>query len=120
MTCAEVEPTPAELESISDACAKLWELDENRLEPGQDYLMNLQVRDTRRGMWKSGDDKRSIRPYISNNLTSVMRTCVASELYVLTTMTQLQMHKCTPFMFAYCTCLYVHGPYLGLRLQKNE
>lgn len=38
------EPTPDELESISAACSKLWELDENRLVEGRDYHLNLQVR----------------------------------------------------------------------------
>lgn len=38
-----VEPSQEELGNLSDACGKLWELDDNRLEPGQDYHMNLQV-----------------------------------------------------------------------------
>lgn len=38
-----VEPSEAELSNLSHACGKLWDLDDNRLEPGQDYLMNLQV-----------------------------------------------------------------------------
>ena len=38
-----VEPSEGELSNLSHACGKLWDLDDNRLEPGQDYLMNLQV-----------------------------------------------------------------------------
>lgn len=44
MTIGEIEPSSAALSDISAACAQLWELDDNRLEPGQDYIMNLQVR----------------------------------------------------------------------------
>merc|ERR1712063_87619 len=35
-------PTEQELESISKAAQKLWELDENRLIPGRHYSINLQ------------------------------------------------------------------------------
>jgi len=28
--------------SLSEACSKLWDLDENRLVPGRDYKINLQ------------------------------------------------------------------------------
>ncbi|GIL57337.1 hypothetical protein Vafri_12603 [Volvox africanus] len=37
-----VEPTAAELENLSAAARKLWELDENRLKPGVDYAINVQ------------------------------------------------------------------------------
>ncbi|CAK4086180.1 unnamed protein product [Aphanomyces euteiches] len=39
---AQVLPTPSELRSLSDACNRLWDLDENRLEPGEHYQINLQ------------------------------------------------------------------------------
>merc|ERR1712039_18867 len=35
-------PTEAELSSISEAAKKLWDLDENRLTPGEHYAINLQ------------------------------------------------------------------------------
>lgn len=38
------EPSTHELDSLSAACSKLWELDDNRLVPGSDYQLNLQVR----------------------------------------------------------------------------
>ena len=31
-----------ELESLALACTRLWELDENRLTPGEDYGLNVQ------------------------------------------------------------------------------
>ena len=37
------EPTAEELQDLSLACAKLWDLDENRLQPCRDYEINLQV-----------------------------------------------------------------------------
>lgn len=37
------EPTAGELGSLIAAAQKLWELDENRLKPGVDYLLNVQV-----------------------------------------------------------------------------
>lgn len=49
MTIGAVEPSSHELGSLSAACDKLWDLDENRLEPGQDYMMNLQVLHRRAG-----------------------------------------------------------------------
>ena len=36
-------PTHDELESLSAAANKLWSLDENRLDPNEDYAINLQV-----------------------------------------------------------------------------
>eukprot|EP00892_Ulva_mutabilis_P000806 jgi/Ulvmu1/10726/UM068_0012.1 len=42
MSFEGVEPSPEELEDLSAACSRLWELDENRLVAGQDYTMNLQ------------------------------------------------------------------------------
>jgi hypothetical protein len=44
MTIGAVEPSARELSSLSEACGKLWDLDDNRLEPGRDYHLNLQVR----------------------------------------------------------------------------
>lgn len=38
-----VDPSPAELDDIKLAAQKLWTLDENRLKPGVDYAVNLQV-----------------------------------------------------------------------------
>eukprot|EP00249_Psilotum_nudum_P013960 c24598_g1_i2 orf=202-1239(+) len=35
-----VNPTQEELENLSAACARLWELDLNRLSPGRDYVIN--------------------------------------------------------------------------------
>ncbi|KAF0761003.1 hypothetical protein AaE_003484 [Aphanomyces astaci] len=35
-------PTSAELKSLSDACNRLWALDENRLNPNEHYQINLQ------------------------------------------------------------------------------
>jgi hypothetical protein len=43
MAYGGVDPTSQELNNISLACSRLWELDENRLTPGQDYRLNLQV-----------------------------------------------------------------------------
>jgi hypothetical protein len=40
-----VHPTQEELNDLSEACSKLWDLDDNRLVAGQDYQLNLQVRD---------------------------------------------------------------------------
>lgn len=37
-----LKPTPLELESLSDAAERIWELDENRLIPGKHYAINLQ------------------------------------------------------------------------------
>lgn len=37
-----VHPTQEELDDLSLACQKLWQLDENRLEPGRDYGINVQ------------------------------------------------------------------------------
>jgi hypothetical protein len=37
-----INPTPEELSDISLACSRLWDLDTNRLVPGQDYAINLQ------------------------------------------------------------------------------
>ena len=31
-------------EALRQACQELWTLDQNRLTPGQDYVLNLQVR----------------------------------------------------------------------------
>ncbi|EIE27711.1 hypothetical protein COCSUDRAFT_45961 [Coccomyxa subellipsoidea C-169] len=36
-------PTQEELADLSLACQKIWDLDQNRLEPNRDYQMNLQV-----------------------------------------------------------------------------
>ena len=38
-------PTPSqeELRDLSLACQRVWSLDENRLEPGRDYQVDLQV-----------------------------------------------------------------------------
>lgn len=36
-------PTQEELSDLSLACQKIWELDQNRLEPNRDYQINLQV-----------------------------------------------------------------------------
>ena len=40
---AALEPTAEELHDLSLACSKVWELDNNRLEPGRDFTINLQV-----------------------------------------------------------------------------
>lgn len=37
-----VQPTDEELADFAAACNKLWELDVNRLAPGEDYRINLQ------------------------------------------------------------------------------
>lgn len=37
-----MNPTPVELNSLSAACNKLWELDDNRLRPEIDYRLNMQ------------------------------------------------------------------------------
>ncbi|KAJ4951042.1 hypothetical protein NE237_027874 [Protea cynaroides] len=37
---AEIEPSEEELSDLSQACNKLWELDTNRLVPGQDYQID--------------------------------------------------------------------------------
>lgn len=42
MSFEGVDPSPEELEDLSSACTRLWELDENRLVAGQDYQLNLQ------------------------------------------------------------------------------
>ena len=39
-----VHPTEEELGDLNAACQRLWELDENRLQPGIDYAINVQVR----------------------------------------------------------------------------
>ncbi len=39
-----VQVSQEELADLSLACAKLWELDSDRLEPGRDYQLDLQVR----------------------------------------------------------------------------
>lgn len=44
MSFEGVEPSTEELDDLSSACTRLWELDENRLVAGQDYHMNLQAR----------------------------------------------------------------------------
>ena len=36
------DPTKKELESLSDACDRLWSLDSNRLEPNKDYIIDIQ------------------------------------------------------------------------------
>jgi hypothetical protein len=41
---ASVTPSQAELDNFSAAANKLWALDENRLTPGTDYALNIQVR----------------------------------------------------------------------------
>ena len=43
------QPTEEELASVELACQKLWELDENRLEPETHYRINLQVRTCNHG-----------------------------------------------------------------------
>jgi small nuclear ribonucleoprotein (snRNP)-like protein len=37
-----VEPTEEELESLTKACNRMWDLDLNRLYPGKDYILNVQ------------------------------------------------------------------------------
>jgi poly(U)-specific endoribonuclease len=37
-----MRPTQEELEDLSLACQRLWELDENRLEPDKHYDINVQ------------------------------------------------------------------------------
>ena len=46
---AAPEPTAEELRDLSLACSKVWELDNNRLQPGTDYTINLQVSTHREG-----------------------------------------------------------------------
>ena len=36
-------PTQEELNDLSLACNRLWSLDDNRLEPGREYVIDLQV-----------------------------------------------------------------------------
>ena len=36
-----LDPSPEELEDVILACAKLWDLDRNRLTPGEDFQMNI-------------------------------------------------------------------------------
>ena len=36
-----LEPSPEELEDVTLACAKLWDLDRNRLTPGEDFQLNI-------------------------------------------------------------------------------
>ena len=36
-------PTQEELADFSLACQKIWDLDQNRLEPNREYQINLQV-----------------------------------------------------------------------------
>ena len=38
---AVTDPTAEELRDLSLACSKLWDLDNNRLEPSRDYEINL-------------------------------------------------------------------------------
>jgi len=38
-----VQVSREELADLSLACSKLWDLDDNRLEPGRDYNLDLQV-----------------------------------------------------------------------------
>ena len=38
-----VQVSQEELADLSLACSKLWELDSDRLEPGRDYQLDLQV-----------------------------------------------------------------------------
>lgn len=38
-----VEPTSAELQSIALCAQRLWELDDNKLEPEVDYVIETQV-----------------------------------------------------------------------------
>ncbi|XP_010677201.2 uncharacterized protein LOC104892879 [Beta vulgaris subsp. vulgaris] len=40
-TVAEMEPSEVELSDYRSACAKLWELDYNRLTPGKDYELDV-------------------------------------------------------------------------------
>ena len=40
-----IQVSQEELADLSLACSKLWDLDSNRLEPGRDYQLDLQVRD---------------------------------------------------------------------------
>ena len=42
LTKSIVGPTAAELESFPLALSKLWDLDRNRLVPGEDFVLNLQ------------------------------------------------------------------------------
>ncbi|KXZ46905.1 hypothetical protein GPECTOR_39g399 [Gonium pectorale] len=47
-----MDPTSEELDSLVLAAQKLWELDENRLTPGEDYAINIQQG---KSMWQRGD-----------------------------------------------------------------
>ncbi|GLC41816.1 hypothetical protein PLESTM_001242800 [Pleodorina starrii] len=47
-----VEPTGDELDSLTKAAQKLWDLDENRLKPGLDYGINVQEG---KKHWERGD-----------------------------------------------------------------
>eukprot|EP00937_MAST-01D_sp_MAST-1D-sp2_P003546 g3546.t1 len=40
---APLMPTAEELDSLSVACGRLWELDDNRLTPGKEYRINVQA-----------------------------------------------------------------------------
>ena len=42
------QPSTEELNSLSLACSRLWQLDVNRAQPGRDYQLNVQVRLTLR------------------------------------------------------------------------
>ena len=37
------QPSTEELNSLSLACSRLWQLDVNRAQPGRDYQLNVQV-----------------------------------------------------------------------------
>jgi len=39
---ASIEPTEDELQDLSRACDRLWDLDSNRLTPGVDYQIDVQ------------------------------------------------------------------------------
>ncbi|KAJ3143995.1 hypothetical protein HK101_002898 [Irineochytrium annulatum] len=41
-SAVSTDPTPQELQNLSQAIGKLWDLDLNRLEPGQHFALNLQ------------------------------------------------------------------------------
>ena len=38
-----VQVSREELADLSLACSKLWDLDDNRLEPGRDHTLDVQV-----------------------------------------------------------------------------
>eukprot|EP00238_Polyblepharides_amylifera_P012761 CAMPEP_0196591590 /NCGR_PEP_ID=MMETSP1081-20130531/70203_1 /TAXON_ID=36882 /ORGANISM="Pyramimonas amylifera, Strain CCMP720" /LENGTH=331 /DNA_ID=CAMNT_0041914995 /DNA_START=205 /DNA_END=1200 /DNA_ORIENTATION=+ len=72
------EPTEEELGDLSMACARLWDLDVNRLTPGEDYTLNVQA--GKKSYW---NDDKADDPLFQSVNTDVFRRPTFRAFYNL-------------------------------------